>query len=142
MKIRFLSLFFVSCFSVKQAMKKIIQVLNNIVPLSDQDCNSLNEILNTVYLDKGEYWIKADKKNHNGNLIDALNTFSTASYAPTVVNVNQTYESPTVPHGDASNIVNINQPSNLFNLNNVNENMSEINEEDVYNNFEDNDFEK
>ena len=25
-------------------MKKIIQVLNNIVPLSDQDCNSLNEI--------------------------------------------------------------------------------------------------
>jgi len=51
-------------------MKKIIQVLNNIVPLSDQDCNSLNEILNTVYLDKGEYWIKADKKNHNIAFID------------------------------------------------------------------------
>jgi CRP/FNR family transcriptional regulator, anaerobic regulatory protein len=51
-------------------MKKIIQVLNNFVPLSDKDCISLNEILNTVCLNKGEYWIKAEKKNHNIAFID------------------------------------------------------------------------
>ena len=46
-------------------MKKIIQILNGIVPLSDKDCSSLNEILNITDLNKGEYWIKADKKNYN-----------------------------------------------------------------------------
>lgn len=46
-------------------MKKIIQTFNNIVPLSDKDCISLNEILNTTNLNKGEYWIKANRKNDN-----------------------------------------------------------------------------
>ena len=51
-------------------MKKIIQVLNNILQLSDNDCNSLNEILTTVSLGKGDYWIRADKKNHNVAFVD------------------------------------------------------------------------
>lgn len=46
-------------------MKKIIQVFNSIVPISDKDCNSINEILKTTTLNKGDYWIKADKKNNN-----------------------------------------------------------------------------
>jgi CRP-like cAMP-binding protein len=51
-------------------MKKVIQVFNSIVPLSDRDCSSLNEILNTTILNKGEYWIKADKKNYNIGFIE------------------------------------------------------------------------
>ena len=51
-------------------MENIIRVLNNIAPLTNKDCISLNEILNTVYLDKGEYWIRAGKKNHNIAFID------------------------------------------------------------------------
>jgi CRP-like cAMP-binding protein len=55
---------------MREIMKKIIQVLNNIVPLPDQDCISLNEILDTLYLDKGEYWIKEGKKNDHIAFID------------------------------------------------------------------------
>jgi CRP/FNR family transcriptional regulator, anaerobic regulatory protein len=51
-------------------MKKIIQVLNGIMPLSDKDCCSLNEILKTTKLNKGEYWIEADKKNYNIAFVD------------------------------------------------------------------------
>jgi CRP/FNR family transcriptional regulator, anaerobic regulatory protein len=46
-------------------MNKIIQVLSRIAPLNEKDCDSLSKILNTTYLNKGEYWIKAEKKNHN-----------------------------------------------------------------------------
>jgi CRP/FNR family transcriptional regulator, anaerobic regulatory protein len=51
-------------------MKRIIRVLNSIVPLSEKDCESLSGILNTIYLNKGEYWIQADKKNHNVAFVD------------------------------------------------------------------------
>lgn len=45
-------------------MKKVIQVLNSIVTLRDEDCLRLNEILLTKHLNKGDYWIEADKKNY------------------------------------------------------------------------------
>jgi len=51
-------------FSTILFMSKLIQVLTNIAPISDKDCSSLNEILNTTYLNKGEYWVEADKKNY------------------------------------------------------------------------------
>lgn len=51
-------------------MKKIISVLNNIVPLSDNDCILLDVILKTEILNKGDYWIKTDKRNHNIAFID------------------------------------------------------------------------
>ena len=51
-------------------MEKIIQVFNNITPLSDRDRNSLNEILNSLCLDKGEYWIREGKKNYDIAFID------------------------------------------------------------------------
>ena len=48
----------------------MIQVLTSVVSLSEKDCNDLINISNTVKLDKGEYWIKAQKKNHNFAFID------------------------------------------------------------------------
>ena len=51
-------------------MEKIIQVFNDITPLSDRDRNSLNEILNSLCLDKGEYWIREGKKNYDIAFID------------------------------------------------------------------------
>ncbi len=51
-------------------MEKIIEVLNNIAPLNDKDRHSLNEILNTLCLNKGEYWIRAGKKNYDIAFID------------------------------------------------------------------------
>lgn len=51
-------------------MKKIIEVLNSIAPLNDKDRFSLTEILNTVSLDKGEYWIMEGRKNLNVAFIE------------------------------------------------------------------------
>ncbi len=51
-------------------MEKIIQVFNDITPLSDRDRNCLNEILNSLCLDKGEYWIREGKKNYDIAFID------------------------------------------------------------------------
>ena len=50
--------------------EKVIQAFNSIVSLPDDDCISLNEILNTVTLKKGEYWIKAGKKNDDIAFVD------------------------------------------------------------------------
>jgi CRP-like cAMP-binding protein len=51
-------------------MEKIIQVFNDITPLSDRDCNCLKELLNSLCLDKGEYWIREGKKNYDIAFID------------------------------------------------------------------------
>jgi hypothetical protein len=44
-------------------MKKILQVLNSIAPISETDCHRLGEILHSTCLQKGDYWIKTDRKN-------------------------------------------------------------------------------
>lgn len=51
-------------------MQKIIQVFNNIAPLTDKDRIDLHDILKTHSLRKGDYWIRAGKKNHNIAFID------------------------------------------------------------------------
>ena len=48
----------------------IVEVLNSIVPQSDEDCSNLTEILNTTYLKKGENWIQEGKKNYNITFIE------------------------------------------------------------------------
>jgi len=51
-------------------LEKLIQTFNSIVPLPDSDCISLGEILTTVTLEKGEYWIRGGKKNHDIAFVD------------------------------------------------------------------------
>jgi len=46
-------------------MEKIIEILNSIVALPDEDRQSLTDIFETSSLKKGDYWIKAGKKNLN-----------------------------------------------------------------------------
>lgn len=46
-------------------MSRIIDVLQNIAPLSDSDCTALNNLISTVTLNKGEYWISTEKNNRN-----------------------------------------------------------------------------
>ena len=46
-------------------MKKIFQVLNSIVQLSDADSIKLDEILERKELDKGAFWIEEGKKNYD-----------------------------------------------------------------------------
>ena len=70
MKITFRHFTLLNYIFTKQRMNKITQVLSRLAPLNEKDCDSLSEILNTTYLNKGEYWIKAEKKNHNIAFID------------------------------------------------------------------------
>lgn len=51
-------------------MKKIIQVLNNIVPLSKKDCDNFLNILTTTQLNKGEYWTENRKKNNKVGFLE------------------------------------------------------------------------
>ena len=51
-------------------MEKIIQVLTNISPLTDSDTLLLRDILNTVQLEKGEYWIRAGKRSSQVAFVD------------------------------------------------------------------------
>lgn len=44
-------------------MKKIIQVLQSIAPLSEKDCDCVLEILTTTHLKKGRHWTEQGKKN-------------------------------------------------------------------------------
>ncbi len=46
-------------------MQKILQVLNDITPLSKKESDSFLSILATSTLDKGEYWIEKGKRNNN-----------------------------------------------------------------------------
>jgi CRP-like cAMP-binding protein len=46
-------------------MTKLIQVLRQIAPLTDQDCKRLTDITKTIELQKGDYWIEAGKKNNS-----------------------------------------------------------------------------
>jgi CRP/FNR family transcriptional regulator, anaerobic regulatory protein len=51
-------------------MEKIIDVLSNITPLNDKDRGRMYDILNTRTLGKGEYWIRAGKKNYDIAFVD------------------------------------------------------------------------
>src|SRR5690348_15845531 len=51
-------------------MRRIIEVLNNIVALNDGECNQLENIVTTVQLDKGDYWIREGRSNHLVTFID------------------------------------------------------------------------
>lgn len=51
-------------------MRRIIEVLNNIVALNDGECNQLENIVSTVQLDKGDYWIREGRSNDLVAFID------------------------------------------------------------------------
>lgn len=44
-------------------MTKLLHTLKQIAPLSDEDCQRLMDITKPIYLEKGDYWIEAGKKN-------------------------------------------------------------------------------
>jgi CRP-like cAMP-binding protein len=46
-------------------MTKLIQVLKQIAPLTDENCERLMKITKTVELQKGDLWIEAGKQNYN-----------------------------------------------------------------------------
>jgi CRP-like cAMP-binding protein len=46
-------------------MTKLVQVLQQIAPLTSQDCERLMGITKTIQLQKGDVWIEAGKKNEN-----------------------------------------------------------------------------
>lgn len=51
-------------------MRKIIEVVNNFVALSNEECKQLEDLLETVQLDKGDYWIREGNKNHHVAFIE------------------------------------------------------------------------
>jgi len=44
-------------------MEKMIKALSYISKLSEEDCNNLAKICDTIELQKGDYWIEANKEN-------------------------------------------------------------------------------